>query len=697
MAAAAPSRRINQSTFNEAVAENIEEFEMEFEEAVNDAKEQFSGEGVDISDLVSDDLGSAIGPEILAAGGAELLAAIRAFRHPVERALTSLSAMGSGEGAFSNATEVEEAKTAFAAVVALLSDKPGSTEETEAKKARIQVTRDRCVDHGLIPAVCSLLDRTAHTCKGFQSRRPSTTKDDDDEPQTSTAAIGADAISTAADGGEAAPSSEVPAAVLSAACGALEQGFVALRRLCYKSDRARRQVLTPAVDACLVGLKHWEVCPSGAAAAGRCAGVVATKAEGFKRRLHAGNAVGMAMALMAAQDTDTEAVRGGCAVLRAITAKDDPAATMAEGLEHAKVIAADGKTVPLLVGALAKACGLIAGHEPAWARASDLMLGLRALHINNEMCNALLDSGAVAKVILRGMSAAMERFNAMLTAAIAEGKAEEKKKATKATAGEEEAEANAKEKAGEAAEASTAAVEQKAAVAAKVAAEEADAADAAVAEGEEESGSEEEEGLKRVVRVGLTLLKALCNSDAVKRAMVNTVLAAGGAGAAAGADWMGGGSRAAIGLPETSAAAGATSAAASAVVAAAGDAGLEGPVVGMLLMLRALHVFRYHVDVSDQALSALSNSVLRVRENAKFFVDNGGAQAVLTMMRRYPWHPLVQRHGALVLRNAVSWDKSLIPAIVAAGAEPLLRAALAKHSAVAGEATRAALRDLVLD
>lgn len=44
--------RITQETFDAAVCENMEEFGMEEEEAVSDAVEQFSVQGVDLSNIV---------------------------------------------------------------------------------------------------------------------------------------------------------------------------------------------------------------------------------------------------------------------------------------------------------------------------------------------------------------------------------------------------------------------------------------------------------------------------------------------------------------------------------------------------------------------------------------------------------------------------------------------------------------------
>lgn len=46
------SRRITQETFDAAVRENIEEFEMGPEEAVAEAVEQFESQGVELSNII---------------------------------------------------------------------------------------------------------------------------------------------------------------------------------------------------------------------------------------------------------------------------------------------------------------------------------------------------------------------------------------------------------------------------------------------------------------------------------------------------------------------------------------------------------------------------------------------------------------------------------------------------------------------
>lgn len=49
----AQPKKITQETFDAVVQENIEEFEMDLEEAVQDAKEQFKTQGVDLSNLIT--------------------------------------------------------------------------------------------------------------------------------------------------------------------------------------------------------------------------------------------------------------------------------------------------------------------------------------------------------------------------------------------------------------------------------------------------------------------------------------------------------------------------------------------------------------------------------------------------------------------------------------------------------------------
>lgn len=49
---AAGSKRISQETFNDVVKENMEDFDMELEEAIEDAKKQFMSQGVDLSALI---------------------------------------------------------------------------------------------------------------------------------------------------------------------------------------------------------------------------------------------------------------------------------------------------------------------------------------------------------------------------------------------------------------------------------------------------------------------------------------------------------------------------------------------------------------------------------------------------------------------------------------------------------------------
>lgn len=47
------AKRITQETFDAVVKENIDEFEMDLDEAVSDAKQQFESQGVDLSNLIT--------------------------------------------------------------------------------------------------------------------------------------------------------------------------------------------------------------------------------------------------------------------------------------------------------------------------------------------------------------------------------------------------------------------------------------------------------------------------------------------------------------------------------------------------------------------------------------------------------------------------------------------------------------------
>ena len=49
----AQPKQISQETFDAVVRENVEEFEMDLGEAIQDAKEQFKTQGVDLSNLIT--------------------------------------------------------------------------------------------------------------------------------------------------------------------------------------------------------------------------------------------------------------------------------------------------------------------------------------------------------------------------------------------------------------------------------------------------------------------------------------------------------------------------------------------------------------------------------------------------------------------------------------------------------------------
>ncbi|KAE9340866.1 hypothetical protein PR003_g10272 [Phytophthora rubi] len=75
---AAARRQISQETFDECVAENVEEFDMSLEEAVADAVQQFESQGVDLSNIIkSGAVQSADGQEPLPALLKRLIAELR--------------------------------------------------------------------------------------------------------------------------------------------------------------------------------------------------------------------------------------------------------------------------------------------------------------------------------------------------------------------------------------------------------------------------------------------------------------------------------------------------------------------------------------------------------------------------------------------------------------------------------------------
>nr|XP_020740170.1 armadillo repeat-containing protein 6 isoform X3 [Odocoileus virginianus texanus] len=78
------SKRITQETFDAAVRENIQEFEMEPEEAVREAVEQFESQGVDLSNIVK------MAPKVSADGPQDPI-------HDILQALNALSALTDGQ------------------------------------------------------------------------------------------------------------------------------------------------------------------------------------------------------------------------------------------------------------------------------------------------------------------------------------------------------------------------------------------------------------------------------------------------------------------------------------------------------------------------------------------------------------------------------------------------------------------------
>ncbi|EGD73226.1 hypothetical protein PTSG_04942 [Salpingoeca rosetta] len=97
-------KQITQDTFNEVVQENITEFDMSPEEAVNDAVEQFTAQGIDLSNIVK-----ALALEAVGAG--------EAGESPAVGLLEELKTWTQGDHAASEGQDLDSAVTAAVAEV----------------------------------------------------------------------------------------------------------------------------------------------------------------------------------------------------------------------------------------------------------------------------------------------------------------------------------------------------------------------------------------------------------------------------------------------------------------------------------------------------------------------------------------------------------------------------------------------------
>jgi hypothetical protein len=125
-------------------------------------------------------------------------------------------------------------------------------------------------------------------------------------------------------------------------------------------------------------------------------------------------------------------------------------------------------------------------------------------------------------------------------------------------------------------------------------------------------------------------------------------------------------------------------------------------------------LYRSIPSIQEHCCGALAAMALRKPANALRIIEQGGPKQILTAMRQHPQHILVQRQGALAIRNIVSRllrkessdvtsDESLSSVgtndinvrevFLDLGAEKVLREITASHQGSVDEAY-AALRDL---
>jgi hypothetical protein len=119
-----------------------------------------------------------------------------------------------------------------------------------------------------------------------------------------------------------------------------------------------------------------------------------------------------------------------------------------------------------------------------------------------------------------------------------------------------------------------------------------------------------------------------------------------------------------------------------------------GDAKPLSVLLAGLQGFMADASVVEQALAALSVTVLRTPENAQLVADRDALPFIVEAMQMHGGAPGLQRQACLCIRNLVSRSKSsLTTPLLEEGVERLLRKAMASHGACQDVAT-AALRDL---
>ncbi len=119
-----------------------------------------------------------------------------------------------------------------------------------------------------------------------------------------------------------------------------------------------------------------------------------------------------------------------------------------------------------------------------------------------------------------------------------------------------------------------------------------------------------------------------------------------------------------------------------------------GDAKPLSVLLSGLQGFMTDASVVEQALAALSVSVLRTPENAQMVADRDALPFIAKAMQLHTSAAGLQRQACLCIRNLVSRSKSaLTEPLLEEGVETLLRKALAEH-ATCHDVASAALRDL---
>jgi hypothetical protein len=120
----------------------------------------------------------------------------------------------------------------------------------------------------------------------------------------------------------------------------------------------------------------------------------------------------------------------------------------------------------------------------------------------------------------------------------------------------------------------------------------------------------------------------------------------------------------------------------------------EGPTLGILL--QALENMIHSPSVIEQVVGVMSNICLRLPENSQRIVDRGGLPLLTRAMRTHMGHATLLRAVCLALRNIASKNKSLAQAALDEGFEALLQQCYMRHTSTR-DVAYACLRDLGTD